>query len=149
MLSFFPRILSGPPVFTLQQLGAALHLATMWGFDAVRAYTIGQIDQQFNENCNGFDPFDRLDLADRTNVPKWRRPAFQIICSRKEALTLEEGLRLGMKRVIVITAIRERCRSTTAHFHSCYQCRNGYSGCGVVKDVSTALNAEKESLELE
>lgn len=144
----FRRVLSGPPTFTLLQLGAALHLSTMWGFDAVREYAIKEIDQRFPPGGDNYDPFDRLDLADRTNVAKWRRPAFEAICNRSNSLTLDDGRRLGIERLVVVSAIRERCRPSLSHPHRCNRCGNRHPELSM-EILQTALDAEKESLELE
>lgn len=143
------RIFSGPPQFTLAQLSAGLHLSTMWGFDAVREYTIKEIDQRFNETLDGYDPFDRLDLADRANVPKWRRPAFRVICERSGFLKLEEAQRLGLKRTVAICAVREQCRPAPGvRCGSCYNCSYGYACQTPGQNLEAVMELQKEALEL-
>lgn len=41
------------------------------------------------------------------NIAEWLPSAYADICRRKDALTLEEGVRLGMEDVIRITAMRQ------------------------------------------
>lgn len=133
----------------MAQLSAALHLATMWGFDATREYIIKQIDLRFPPTNPDFNPFDRLDLAEKNNVPKWKRPAYASICKRKDRLTLEEAERLGLARTLAVCNIRERCLPKP-HWSRCDFCRTG-SFCDThgTTTMSTGIDSEKVALGLD
>lgn len=129
-------------------LEGALYLATRWGFETVREFAIKEIDRRFTEREPGYDPFDRLDLADRVDVPGWKRPAYEVICNRTEILTAQEGQRLGVERAIVLCGIREQLVTRKLLSGSgCWTCRNGHActthGTLTLKD---GLDAAKESL---
>ncbi|KAG8869222.1 hypothetical protein FRB97_001467 [Tulasnella sp. 331] len=108
-MSDFLTFLHEPPFQTnfdhinIHQWAAILKLATLWSFNATRAYAISVFDNRFpEENC-----FDRLERAFACAVPKWVRPAYDDICRRPESLSANEGRRLGWERYAVICRIRE------------------------------------------
>ncbi|KAF9820055.1 hypothetical protein IEO21_01717 [Rhodonia placenta] len=56
-------------------------------------------------------PIDRVLLARQFDVSPWLRPAYLELCKRDEALTLDEGMRLGMRYVIMLSEIRQSIRA--------------------------------------
>ncbi|KAG8994309.1 hypothetical protein FRB94_009965 [Tulasnella sp. JGI-2019a] len=142
------RLIDGAPELTLQQLSGALHLATMWDFDAARKYIIDQITIHHTDQ----PPLDRIELAMRCQVGEWLHPAYKTLCDRPEPITEQEGERLGYRRLIAICRIREG-RYTSAYetieCGVCYYCRNGFNSerCeNPVKEASLVLIEKAEEL---
>ena len=79
---------------TLDEWTSVLALATKWEFDAHRALAI-----------------DRIVLARTYDIPNWLDEEYYRLCVREEALTLEEGRRLGMEDVILLAELRQRVRA--------------------------------------
>ncbi|KAG8854193.1 hypothetical protein FRB96_007749 [Tulasnella sp. 330] len=88
---------------TIHQWAAILKLATLWSFNATRAYAISLFDTKFTDE----DCFNRLERAFACAVPKWVRPAYDAICRRPQSLSANEGRRLGWDRYAAICRIRE------------------------------------------
>jgi len=120
-----PRRIDEPPKLSIEQWSAALHLATMWHFDAARKYAIDQISSEYTDQNH----FDRVDLAMKCQVGQWLHPAYQALCERTESLSAEEGERLGYRRLTAICRIRESQARTPARqvkCGSCGYCQSGY-----------------------
>ncbi|KAG8887039.1 hypothetical protein FRB98_000664 [Tulasnella sp. 332] len=121
------RLMDDPPLFTIDQWSAALHLATMWHFDAIRKYAIQQIESQYADQS----PLDRIALACKCQVGQWLHPAYLALCNRAEPLTVEEGEKLGYPRLMAICRLRESRYTGSSTFGrqrcgSCIYCYNGY-----------------------
>ncbi|EED79685.1 predicted protein [Postia placenta Mad-698-R] len=56
-------------------------------------------------------PHDRVLLARQFDVSLWLGPAYLELCKRDESLTLDEGMRLGMRDVIMLSEIRQSIRA--------------------------------------
>lgn len=116
-----------PPCLTIEQWSAALHLATMWHFDAAKKYMIEAIKSQHTDQS----PFDRLRLARKCLVGQWIHPVYLSLCNRDEPLTAEEGEELGYRCLMAICRLREsRHNGSTSHERkgckTCYDCSMGY-----------------------
>ncbi|KAG8892794.1 hypothetical protein FRB99_002435, partial [Tulasnella sp. 403] len=98
------RIFQPRPNLTFQQWSSSLHLATMWHFDQVRKFIIQNIDDQID----GINPLDRIDLAIKCSVEKWLVPAYVALCTQEEPLGDPVGHRLGLVRFAALCRIRER-----------------------------------------
>ncbi|KAG8937469.1 hypothetical protein FRC00_005171 [Tulasnella sp. 408] len=83
-----------------KQLAAALHLATMWEFEDVRASLIEDMSQIISKN--EVEPLDRVEVSIQCRVNDWLHPAYQELCDRDEGVTTEEAKRLGMDRLAAI-----------------------------------------------
>jgi hypothetical protein len=77
-----------------------LDLAAKWKFQSIKALALKQL-------LPIISPIDKLVLGRRHGITGWLPDAYSAICGRKDALTLEEGLRLGMEDVIKISALRQ------------------------------------------
>ncbi len=89
---------------TLDEWTSVLALATKWEFEAHRALAIDRLSRLGS-------PTDRIVLARAYLIPGWLEEAYYLLCIREEALTLEEGQRLGMEDVIVLAELRQRIRA--------------------------------------
>ena len=88
---------------TLDEWTSVLALATQWLFEGHRQRAITRLSHLGSA-------IDRIVLARRYDVPGWREDAYYQLCVRDEALTLEEGHRLGMEDVILLAELRQRIR---------------------------------------
>ncbi|KAG8895973.1 hypothetical protein FRB99_000234, partial [Tulasnella sp. 403] len=109
------RVIIGSPSLSLSGWSAALHLATMWDFERIRAYAISQIDDNYDHQ----DPLDRIDLAEKCRVAKWLHPAYVKLCERAEPMTGVDGRRLGYDRFAAICKIREMKKPGNATYCCC------------------------------
>ncbi|KAG9020981.1 hypothetical protein FRB95_003102 [Tulasnella sp. JGI-2019a] len=114
------RCMDGPHNLKSEEWAAALHLATMWHFDAARKYAIQNIESQYP----GQAPLERIVLAGKCQVGPWLHPAYLSLCNRSEPLTIEEGEVLGLGRALAICRLRER--RAQGKCGNCYKCRQGY-----------------------
>ncbi|KAG9017366.1 hypothetical protein FRB93_007480 [Tulasnella sp. JGI-2019a] len=89
------RCMDGPHSLKSEGWEAALHLATMWHFDAARKYAIQNIESQYP----GQTPLERIVVAGKCQVGQWLHPAYLSLCNRSEPLTIEEGEVLGLRRL--------------------------------------------------
>ncbi|KAG8999734.1 hypothetical protein FRB94_014088 [Tulasnella sp. JGI-2019a] len=100
------RQLSSPLKLTIEQGSEALQIATIWRLTAAREYIIERITSLFPNQ----PPVYRIALADRCGVQQWFSPAYETICTRADAPTMNEGVeRLGFGRIIALFTIREAC----------------------------------------
>ncbi|KIO22956.1 hypothetical protein M407DRAFT_114204 [Tulasnella calospora MUT 4182] len=95
-----------------KQLAAALHLATMWEFEDVRARLIKDMSQIINND--GIDPLDRVEVSIQCRVSSWLHPAYQELCDRAEGVKTEEAKRLGMDRLAAIYRVRDQRHANNA-----------------------------------
>lgn len=78
-------------------------LAAKWEFHLYRDLAIERLSQIAS-------PVERILLARRFDITHWLLPAYLELCQRQEALTFDEGMRLGMKDVILLSDIRQSIR---------------------------------------
>jgi hypothetical protein len=77
-----------------------LKLAVKWNFQSIEVVAVKQLGPITS-------PIDKIVLGRTYNIVEWLPTAYGDICRRKDALTLEEGMRLGMEDVIKITTMRQ------------------------------------------
>ncbi|RDX51134.1 hypothetical protein OH76DRAFT_1401907 [Lentinus brumalis] len=104
MSLFYPRDVVTGDLSTLEDWISVLALATKYEFEAHRALAIERLSRLGS-------PTDRLVLAREYDIPGWLEEAYYLICIREDALTLEEGHRLGMEDVIALADLRQRIRA--------------------------------------
>ncbi|KAG9038607.1 hypothetical protein FRB95_000829 [Tulasnella sp. JGI-2019a] len=128
------RCMDGPHNLKSEEWAAALHLATMWHFDAARKYAIQNIESQYPEQT----PLERIVIAGKCQVGQWLHPAYLSLCNRPGPLTIEEGEVLGLGRALAICRLRERRGS--GGVRNCGNCRS----CRPSLVQLTAIAAEKD-----
>ena len=89
---------------TLEEWTSVLALTTKWEFEAHRALAIDRL-------AHLGSPTDRIVLSRAYDIPDWLEEAYYHLCVRQEALTLEEGQRLGIEDVIILAELRQRIRA--------------------------------------
>ncbi|KAG8909856.1 hypothetical protein FRC01_006684 [Tulasnella sp. 417] len=108
-----------------KQLAAALHLATMWEFEAVRSRLIKDMSRVINQG--GIEPLDRIEVSIQCRISDWLHPAYEELCDRKEGVTNEEAKRLGMDRLAAIYRVRDRRHENTAAHNAHTAVQNAYT----------------------
>ncbi|KAG9012541.1 hypothetical protein FRB90_006644, partial [Tulasnella sp. 427] len=97
------RVWAGPPDLTEDGWAAALHIATMYSFRDIRNYIIKYIDDK-----KFYNPVRLIEMASKSNVPKWIQPAYLSLCMKPEVITPEEAARLGFPIYTALCRIREQ-----------------------------------------
>ncbi|KZP29670.1 hypothetical protein FIBSPDRAFT_680093, partial [Athelia psychrophila] len=96
----YPTSFGVYPASTVQEWSGILHLADKWSFQSIRALAIAQIAPIAS-------PTDKIVFGKLYGVNEWLISAYHAVCTRPDALCLEEGRRLGVDDVIRINAIRQ------------------------------------------
>ncbi|GBE77564.1 hypothetical protein SCP_0104420 [Sparassis crispa] len=100
---FYPRNVQNGDLATVDEWTSVLALASKFGFDEFRELAVARLSQIAT-------PVDRIMLSRAYDMTGWLIPAYAELCKRDESLTLQEGLRLGMKDVIMLSHIRQTIR---------------------------------------
>lgn len=77
-----------------------LHLADKWSFQSIKTLAIAKIAPIASS-------MDKIVIGRQYAVTAWLTNAYQAVCVRPDALTLEEGRRLGIDDIIRINSIRQ------------------------------------------
>jgi len=85
---------------TVEDWTSILGLAAKWNFQSIKGLAIKQLAPITSS-------VDKVVLGRRHSITEWLSDAYSAICERRDALTLEEGIRLGMEDVIKIAAVRQ------------------------------------------
>ncbi|KIM88761.1 hypothetical protein PILCRDRAFT_23473, partial [Piloderma croceum F 1598] len=80
---------------TVDEWTSILGFAVKWNFHSIKVLAVKQLSPITS-------PIDKVVLRHTYNIVEWLPTAYGNICRRKDALTLEEGMRLGMEDVIKI-----------------------------------------------
>ncbi|KDQ59103.1 hypothetical protein JAAARDRAFT_175825 [Jaapia argillacea MUCL 33604] len=98
----YPSELDKTDASTVEEWTSILHLSTQFSFASIRRLAIRSIFPIAS-------PIDKIVLANKYEIegPEWKRDAYVDVCQRQEALTLEEGERLGMAEVVKIVRVRQ------------------------------------------
>ncbi|KDQ58987.1 hypothetical protein JAAARDRAFT_33720 [Jaapia argillacea MUCL 33604] len=92
------------PVTTPEAWLSVLTLATKWSFDTIRYTAIRELTTIIS-------PIDKIVLGRRYDVLEWLEEAYLTICRRPQALSIEEGEKLGLKEAILISQVRQEVRT--------------------------------------
>jgi hypothetical protein len=88
---------------TVDDWTAVLSLASKWEFATIRQLAINRLARLAS-------PVERITRAVKYGVDDWLLPAYTELCARDEPLTLEEGLKLGIRDVIFVGQVRSSIR---------------------------------------
>ncbi|KAG8994017.1 hypothetical protein FRB94_010193 [Tulasnella sp. JGI-2019a] len=84
-----------------------LKLATQWEFASIRSLAIRKLNELPDE---AIQPADRIVIAHRFQLDGWLlKPYVNLIC-RPSPLTIEEGRKLGLEDVILLSRAREEIK---------------------------------------
>jgi len=96
-------------VTTADEWGSVLDLAAEWNFQSIKHLAIDHIAQ-------ADAPVDKIVLGRKHNMVEWLGEAYEAVCKRKDPLTQQEGVRLGVEDVIRISAVRQIYGLTTPRY---------------------------------
>lgn len=96
---------------TVAEWASILDLATEWKFESIRVLAIDKLALIAS-------PVDRIVFGRKYQIPGWLTDAYQVICSRLDPLTVEEGMRLGIRDTVKISAIRQAYGTSKPRFPS-------------------------------
>jgi len=88
---------------TVEEWTSVLDLAAKWKFESIRTFATTQL-------ASLASPIDKIVLGRRHNILNWLPDAYQAVCERPDALTLEEAKLLGMEDVVKISSLRQDIR---------------------------------------
>ncbi|KAF9816789.1 hypothetical protein IEO21_03869 [Rhodonia placenta] len=97
---FYPRSMLKPDLETTLEWNSVLELAVKWQFDDIQALVVARLTEHASS-------VDQILLARQYRLSDWFYDAHVKICSRYEPLTLEEGRRLGVDEVVIISDVRQ------------------------------------------
>ena len=97
------RNISDGDLSTTEEWTSVLALATQWEFADYRRLAIARLSQLAS-------PVDRILLGRCYDIPEWLSTAYLELCTRDDPLSYEEGERLGMRDVILLSDIRQSVR---------------------------------------
>ncbi|KAI0368865.1 hypothetical protein BV20DRAFT_968647 [Pilatotrama ljubarskyi] len=115
LLLFYPRDVVSGDLSTLDEWTSVLRLAHRYEFEQHRTLAIERLERLAT-------PIDRILLARMYDITHWLQEAYYDLCVREEALTYDEGVRLGMADVILLADLRQRIRGPVmrSHMHEQY-----------------------------
>ncbi|KZP12985.1 hypothetical protein FIBSPDRAFT_704487, partial [Athelia psychrophila] len=96
----YPTSFGAYPASTVEEWSGILYLADKWSFQSIRTLAIAQIAPIAT-------PIDKIVLGRLYDVNEWLTGAYHAVCTRLDALSLEEGRRLGVDDAIRINSIRQ------------------------------------------
>jgi hypothetical protein len=94
-------------MMNVDMLTSVLRVAHTWDFIAVKDWALGELEKKF------IDPISRIKLytgfdVQRTNL----QSAIVALVRRRDPLSLDEGLEIGLELSILVAQARELTRST-------------------------------------
>ncbi|KZP12982.1 hypothetical protein FIBSPDRAFT_1049697 [Athelia psychrophila] len=96
----YPTSFGVHPASTVEEWSGILYLADKWSFLSIRTLAIAQMAPIAS-------PIDNIVFGRLYDINEWLIGAYQVVCTRLDALTLEEGRRLGVDDAIRINSIRQ------------------------------------------
>jgi len=85
---------------TIDEWESVLDLAAKWNFQSIKLLAIEHITEIGSS-------IDKIVIGRRHGVIEWLGEAYEAVCTRKEPLTQQEGIRLGVENVVRISAVRQ------------------------------------------
>ncbi|KAH9833511.1 uncharacterized protein C8Q71DRAFT_187066 [Rhodofomes roseus] len=99
----YPKRFGHGDLTTYAEWSAALNLAHLWEFDAVADW----IAQRVEETCT---LVEQIVTARKWNRQNWCWDACAKLCQRRQPLSLEEAMFMGIEEAVRISHLRERSR---------------------------------------
>lgn len=97
----YASVLEGPFEFDNRTLVSALRIATLYDYPALRAYAIKHLEQA------QLTAIERIRIGREFGLVSWEDLAFQELCMRDEAITMEEASAIGLETFVRIAKMRE------------------------------------------
>jgi len=93
-----------PASYTIEDWISLLSAATSLSFPNLRERALCELEAP----TSSLDALDRLLLADRFEIARWRTPAYVVLCMREHPLQESEATLLGVKVASQVAQARER-----------------------------------------
>lgn len=97
---FYPLNFSEPDLKTTAEWTSVLALSSKWVFSQLRQRAIKELEKLAG-------PTDRILLAKKYAIKEWYVPAYKELCIRRQAMTLEDGEKLGLDTVIKVWEMQQ------------------------------------------
>ncbi|KZP06384.1 hypothetical protein FIBSPDRAFT_1053565 [Athelia psychrophila] len=107
----YPTDFRRPTEKTTAQWTSILHLAAKWGFESIQLLAIDSLTATAI-------PVDKIVLGRRYGISDWLPRAYEAVCTRADALTIEEGVKLGVEDIIKISAARQAYGCAKARYET-------------------------------
>ncbi|KAF5355550.1 hypothetical protein D9758_006304 [Tetrapyrgos nigripes] len=88
---------------TLDEWISILKLSTLWDMPRIRERAIKRMVPLMQ------DPIQKIEIAREYEIDDWMLPALNQLVQRDEALSVEEGKKLGLEYTLKLASIRECC----------------------------------------
>ncbi|KAG9096510.1 hypothetical protein FRC06_008588 [Ceratobasidium sp. 370] len=92
----------------------AFRLANKWNFEDLRNYLLPLAEKELSD-------IDKIVFAREFGIKAWLAPAHTNLCQRKEPLTTDEAVKLGVHSLLLISRLREEV-PRPAHASATYLC---------------------------
>lgn len=89
-----------PTKKTTAQWTSILHLAVKLSFENIKLLAIDNLTAHAI-------PIDKIVHGKRYGITEWLHSAYEVICTRADPLTVEEGMKLGIEDTVRISAARQ------------------------------------------
>lgn len=97
------RDLANCELTTMEEWTSVLSLASRWEFMSLHQLAIERLSSITSA-------VDKLIIGRQYDLPQWLLSAYTELCERREPLTLEEGRKLGVDDVVIISHVRHSIR---------------------------------------
>ncbi|KAI5987322.1 hypothetical protein EDC04DRAFT_2912996 [Pisolithus marmoratus] len=88
---------------------SVLKLSTMWEFTSLRTAAISWLDTSDASVCRS-DHVERIVFAMQYGIKEWLLPSLLALVQRPELISVEEGMRLGIKTALKLASVREKLK---------------------------------------
>ncbi|TFK45013.1 hypothetical protein BDQ12DRAFT_594672 [Crucibulum laeve] len=99
--ALYPDLLTPGIKFTTAEWISILRLSTRWSFSGLSTEAIKHLSVLIS------DPVEKLVLGQECAIPEWFSWALDVLCTREEPFTDEEGRRVGLEVVMAVAKERE------------------------------------------
>ncbi|KAF5387246.1 hypothetical protein D9757_006856 [Collybiopsis confluens] len=106
---FYPRTIGTYEIHGIQGWTTILKVANVLNFKDIRKLAIQRLDRIA-------PPVDRIVLSRKYDVQRWVVPAFKELCTSIEPLTNEEGRKLGVEGLMVLTRMKQELQNNLVKY---------------------------------
>jgi len=115
----YPPVIGEDSLSTTEEWASAFEIADKYNFNAVRELAVRRL-------LDVASPVDKVVLGHRYAERRLLIPGYHALCCRYNAITLEEGMRLGIEDVVLIGEIRESIREADYTFSGEFAVENHF-----------------------
>ncbi|CAE6479380.1 unnamed protein product [Rhizoctonia solani] len=101
----YASVIDGPFEFDNATLVSALRIATVYGYDSLRQFSISKLERA------ELSAIQRIKIAQELDVAHWIEPAFEELANRVEPIQPDEARILGIDALLRVSNMREKRRA--------------------------------------